>query len=137
MSNSQTAYTASQLAHELGLQALTVGKIFASMKTVRGGRQFNVGLKIKSTSRDVSNPGWAQQVGGRWFYGELARSALREYVNRFPNVVKAIENSSSIAFDGEFSDAELAECYEWAKSFRGKTYRRVDVMSGKDLTRER
>lgn len=127
-------YTASQIGAEIGLDSATVGKIFSSMKVRRGNRTYNVGLKIKSNSRSVSNPDWAEKIDGVWHYSEIARDTLRTYVELFPNIVQAIKNSQNIGFDGNFSDAELWRCYNWAKFFRNKTYRRIDIRSGKDVT---
>ena len=127
-------YTASQIAAELGLDSTTVGKIFASMKVMRGGRKYNVGLKLKSNSRSVANPGWASKIDGVWHYSYKARKILHKYVELFPNIVKAIQNSQSIDFDGDFSDSELRECYNWARNFRNKTYIRIDIRSGRNMT---
>jgi hypothetical protein len=105
------------------------------MKSARPHAQYNVGLKIKSTSRGVTNPDWAMNVGGRWYYGENARIILLEYIRLFPGVVGAIASSGgSLYFDGDFTDEELVRCYEWARTFRNRTYRRVDLISGSDVT---
>jgi hypothetical protein len=122
-----SCYTAAQLASELNLSPITVGKIFASMKVRRGGRDYNVGLKLKSTSRAVVNPEWVQQRQGKWYYGEAAKLVLIEYVQRFPTIVQAIQSSESIWFEGDFSDTELRCCYEWTKAFRNQTYTRVGI----------
>lgn len=138
MTRPTKTYSATQLAKELGLDPVTVGKIFASMKCQRRGKRYNVGLKIKSTSRGVANPEWAGYVSGKWHYGECACTALTEHVRQFPKIVAAIAASGgSIAFDGDFTDDELLVCYEWAKTFRAETYRRVDVNSGRDVTGQR
>lgn len=135
MNRSSKTYSATQLAKELNIEPITVGKIFASMKCLRAGKRYNVGLKIKSTSRGVANPDWAQYVSGKWQYGECARTALNEYVRQFPKIVAAIANSGgSIDFDGDFTDDELLQCYAWTKNFREEIYRRVDVNSGEDVT---
>jgi hypothetical protein len=127
MMSIHSRYTASQLASELNLSPITVGKIFASMKVRRGGREFNVGLKLKSTSGAVANPEWTEQRQGKWYYGEAAKLVLVEYVERFPAIVQAIQSSESIWFEGDFSDTELRCCYEWATAFRNRTYTRVGI----------
>lgn len=127
-------YTASQIASEVGLDALTVGKIFASMKVTRGAKKYNVGLKLKSTSRGVANPEWAEKVHGVWHYSDKAKDTLRKYVELFPNIVKAIQDSRTPDFDGSFSNSELQACYKWASHFRAETYKRIDIQTGKDLT---
>ena len=95
-------YTATQLAKEFGIDATTVGGIFVSVKVKRPDKEYNVGLKIKSTSRDVSNPKFAQYRNSKWYYSEDARKdarcVLREYVARFPTIVRAIRNSKGIYF---------------------------------------
>lgn len=131
--NGKKNYTASQIAVELGLDSATVGKIFASMKVMRGGRKYNVGLKIKSNSRSVANPDWEEKNDGVWHYSDEAKTILNRYIELFPSIVKAIKNSQSIDFDGDFSDSELQECYNWARNFRHKTYTRIDIRTGKDM----
>ena len=126
-------YTAKELGKEIGLDALTIGKIFASMKVKRQNREYNVGLKIKSSSRRVYNPEWVQRKGNKWYYGEKARNALAEYVKLFPKIVEAINNSKGMYFYFDDED-ELKKCYEWTKTFRGISYKRIDVRTGEDLT---
>jgi hypothetical protein len=126
-------YSDKQLGEEFGLDPPTVGKIFASMKVKRQGKEYNVGLKVKSSSRMVYNPEWVQRQGKKWYYGENARSALAEYVKLFPKIVEAIRNAKGMYFDFD-DDDELKRCYEWAKAFRKRTYKRIDVRTGEDLT---
>ncbi|OAA23055.1 hypothetical protein [Kosmotoga sp. DU53] len=126
-------YRATDIAKEIGTNAKCVGKILSSVKVKADDREYNLGLKIKSTSRDVMNPQFVKKVGNTWFYTEEVLNLVKEYAAKFPGIVKAIEKSDNAYID--YPDyQEIKRCYEWVKTFRDSTYKRIDVKTGKDYT---
>lgn len=109
-------YTAAELARELHLTPMQVGKIFSSMYPSCKSKA-NCGLQIKSTAQGVSNKDYAAFIGGKWYYTITARALLHDYVKNFRNVANAIgDTRSSNVFIWLEVDDELARCIEYCRA---------------------
>lgn len=111
-------YTATELARELHLTPLQVGKIFSSMyPSCKSG--MNCGMQIKSTTMGISNRDYATSVGGKWFYTAKARVLLLNYVQNFRNVANAIgDTRESNIFLWPEMDDELRTCIKYCKALK-------------------
>ena len=126
-------YRASDIAEIIGTTPICVGRILSSVKVKADDREYNLGLKIKSTSRDVMNPQFVKKEGNTWFYTDKVLDLVKKYAAKFPGIVKAVENSKN-AYIVYQDYQEMKRCYEWVKTFRDSTYKRIDAKTGKDYT---
>lgn len=109
-------YTASELARELHLTPLQVGKIFSSMYPSCRSKM-NCGLQIKSTTRGTSNKDYVSRISGKWHYTEQARTLLHDYIKNFRNVANAIgDTQNSNVFIWPKMDAELKMCIMYCRA---------------------
>ena len=119
-------YTASELARELFLTPLHVGKIFSSMYPSCRSK-VNCGLQIKSTTQGVSNSDYAAFIEGKWHYTERARALLHDYVKNFRNVANAIgDTQRSNVFIWLKMDIELEMCIDYCKAVRQTSQAKKD-----------
>lgn len=109
-------YTATELAKELHLTPMQVGKIFSSAYPSCKSKS-NCGLQIKSTTQGTFNRDYAAFINGKWYYTATARALLHDYVKNFRNVANAIgDTRSSNVFTWLEMDDELKNCIDYCKA---------------------
>ena len=95
----------------------------------------NVGLKIKSTHKGVTNIVFMRNVSTRWGsrrwqYNLVAYSAIVKYLKKREYLVALLNNSNN-QFIGEMTNDQLNDCLAFTKKFRA-LYDRFRVFGGYD-----
>ncbi|KAG2447716.1 hypothetical protein HYH02_007176 [Chlamydomonas schloesseri] len=78
-------YTSSDVAHRVGVTPRLLGRITGNMWARDGDDRYDLGLAIKTSSRDVCVPGFSQPTedGNGWTYSAAVITILQEYRKKY------------------------------------------------------
>ena len=79
--------------------------------------KYNVGLKIKSTTRDIENIVLVKKCEKKWAYNFIAYSAIIKYLKSCNFLIDRLKNSQG-KYIGELSIKKLNKCLDFTKRFR-------------------
>ncbi|XP_017064851.1 5'-3' exoribonuclease 1 [Drosophila eugracilis] len=106
-----------EVCHSLNINGLALGRLSGTMWVVLGPRRekmenvakHNIGLQLKFPRGNEERVGYCSRSGYQWFYSSLAVELMRDYCQRFPEVVAFFASSNDrceYVFEGDiFPDA--------------------------------
>lgn len=78
----------------------------------------NVGLKIKSTSKDIKNILLTRKIGGSWEYNNIAYNAIIKYMKQARFLIPLLDNSINNKYIGTITEDEYQTCISFTAKFR-------------------
>ena len=133
-SNSGVSYVPSYIAaNQVNLSGRALSKITSSFMVITSDNQkHNLGLCLKYEAKSLKVIGYTRKdkEGGRhWEFSQKALALIREYIQRFPEVFRALEEDSRgnngdmmvradsfFATGSQSPDAKVKEVKAWLKS---------------------
>lgn len=94
-----------EVCRQLNINNRALGRLTGSMWVVMGPRRekmenvakHNIGLQLKYPRQNEERAGYCCRSGNQWFYSTLALEVMREYCDRFPNVVEFFGSSNEFS----------------------------------------
>ncbi|XP_017089098.2 5'-3' exoribonuclease 1 isoform X1 [Drosophila bipectinata] len=91
-----------EICRQLNINTRALGRLTGSMWVVLGPRRekmenvakHNIGLQLKYPRQNEERAGYCCRSGNQWFYSNLALEVMREYCDRFPDVVDFFGSSN-------------------------------------------
>ncbi|GIL88258.1 hypothetical protein Vretimale_14135 [Volvox reticuliferus] len=79
-------YTSGEVSSRVGITPRLLGRITGNMWTRDGDDRYDIGLAIKTPSKDVCVPGFSQPTldGNGWSYSAAVVNIIQEYRSKFP-----------------------------------------------------
>ncbi|KAL1920326.1 uncharacterized protein VTP21DRAFT_1472 [Calcarisporiella thermophila] len=84
-------YPSFVVAKQLGINALTLSKLTASLHIVSQDQRVNVGLNLKFEAKKQKVLGYTRKTENGWEYSDKAIALLREYKQKFPEFVANLD----------------------------------------------
>lgn len=131
----QKYYPSFVVCKQVKMSALTLSKITSGlMMEVKGGQKINVGLNLKFEARAQKVLGYAQRNEQGWEYSEKAIALIKEYRERFPEIINALDwKKGDITQASEFfpedTAAKVEEIKEWIKEKGVRDFEKVSLYS--------
>ncbi|KAJ3119413.1 hypothetical protein HK100_000328 [Physocladia obscura] len=144
LANLDERYTSAiQICKTLKISSLALSKLTSSLfvtmtGSVRskngGSERANFGLNMKFEGKGKKVLGMTRKVGTVWEYSQSAIELIREYISRFPEVVKCIDRSrgsdmfaDTDLFPSTTIDSRIEELKGWIKSIGVKDFEKVSL----------
>lgn len=78
----------------------------------------NVGLKIKSTSKNIKNILLTRKIGNSWEYNNIAYNAIIKYMRQAKFLIPLLDNSINNKYIGTITEEEYQTCISFTAKFR-------------------